>query len=101
MPGILLVVECSHKLAYRNIRIITVQHVDIHVIGLQPRQALLQLIDECLGIAVRRMRTLIQKHHLFTDTPIFHPVSKHLLARAATIAIGTVKAITALLEEIV
>src|SRR2546428_4708173 len=101
MPSTLLFIEYSHKLAHRNVRIITVQHVDIHVIGLQPRQALLQLADERLGIAVWSMRTLIQKHHLFTDTPIVHPVSKHLLARTATIDIGAVKTITALLEEIV
>ena len=77
------------------------QHVDIHVIGLQPRQALLQLPDERLGIAVRRMSALIQNHHLFTDPTIVHPVSKHFLARTATIDIGAVKAIPALLEEIV
>src|SRR5438034_6708268 len=47
------------------------------------------------------MRTLIQKHHLFTDTTIFYPVSKHLLAHTGIIDIGAVKAITALLEEIV
>src|SRR2546426_6641850 len=101
MPSTLLFIEYSHKLAHRNVRIITVQHVDIHVIRLQPRQALLHLADECLGIAVRRMRTLIQNHQLFTDTTIFYPVSKHLLPHTAIIDIGAVKAITALLEEIV
>src|SRR5579884_1614586 len=101
MPGILLLVERSYKLAHRNVRIITVQHVDIHIIGLQPRQALLQLADECLGIAVRSMRSLSQNHHLFTNTTIVHPVPKHLLARTATIDIGAVKTIPALLEEII
>src|SRR5947199_9237265 len=101
MPGILLVIECAHKLAHRNVRIITVQHVDIHIVGLQSRQALLQLTDEGLGIAVRSMRSLSQNHYLFTDIPIVHPVSKHLLARTAIIDIGAVKTITAMLEEIV
>src|SRR6266705_915295 len=97
----LLFIEHSYKLAHRNVRIIAVQHVDIHIIGLQPRQALLQLADECLGIAVRSVRSLSQNHHLLTDTPIVHPLSKYLLAQAAPIDIGAVKAITALLEEIV
>src|SRR6266568_8958447 len=101
MSSALLFIEHGHKLAYRNVRIIAVQHVDIHVICLQPRQALLQLADECLGIAVRSMRSLIQKHHLFTGTTIFYPVSKHLLARTTSIDIASIKTSATMLEEIV
>src|SRR5690348_15298058 len=101
MPGALLFIEHGYKLAHRNVRIIAVQHVDIHIIGLQPRQALLQLADERLGITVWRMRSLIQNHHLLTDTTIFYPVSKHLLARTTGIDIGSIKAGATLLEEII
>src|SRR5437016_14396221 len=38
---------------------------------------------------------------MFTDTTIFYPVSKHLLARTTSIDIGSIKASATLLEEIV
>src|SRR6185312_17295329 len=96
-----MLVECRNKLAYGNVGIITVQHVDIHILYLQTLQARQKLGTQRFGIAVGSMRSLIQNHHLLSNGAILYPLAQDFFAQTTAIDIACIEAVSAALEEII
>ena len=75
--------------------------VDVHVVGLQPVEALAQLAGDRLRVAVRRVGTLADHHDVRTDATVADPLAEHAFARAAPVDVGGVERRATALDEVV
>ncbi len=94
-------IEDVHQLADGNVGIIAVHQVNVHAVGLQALERLVQLLRDAIGGAEGRVPALADHNQLIAQTAVFHPLAEQPLLQAAAIKPGGVKGVSATLKIIV